>query len=148
MMNTADRGDDRTVKVRFMSLQSLVHFIAGRSAWIGAVFCYLVLVAALLYGIAAHVRPESALLPVAQPVAAAAAASPAGFVDPCADVAGLERKLCKADMKIEAARARFKQRQARRQAERARPPRETVVWTPDASQAALHARGLPNRAAP
>lgn len=128
-----------------MSPQSLMHFIACRPARIGAAALgYLAPAAALLHGIVAHIRLESSL----QPVAAPAAASRAGFVDPCVDAAGLERKLCKAEMKVETAHAKLRQRQARRQAERTPLARETMVWTPDASQAALRPRELPDRAAP
>lgn len=88
-----------------------MHFVACRSARIGAAALgYLALVAALLYGIVVHIRVESS----PQPVAAPATVSRTGFVAPCMDVAGLERKLCKAEMKIEAARAQLRQRQTRR----------------------------------
>ena len=67
-------------------------------------------------------------------------ANTADVVDPCADVGGLARKLCKADIKIEAARGRRKQHQSGRPAERAEPPHEALVWAPDTSQTAPRRR--------
>jgi hypothetical protein len=75
-------------------------------------------------------------------------ANSAHVVDRCADVGGFARKLCKADIKIEAARGRLKQHQSGPQAERTEPSHEALVWAPDTYQAVHQRLGDPAGEAP
>lgn len=135
-----------------------VHFIATRSALNAvAAACYITTVVILIYAIALHVRLESWVERLATgSLPMAASPSAPGDSALCSDEQGLQRGLCKADFKVDTAKAKLKQRITKRKSPQAGPVQETLpqllpvsetlVWTPERADDTLGSRSLANMA--
>ena len=97
-----------------MRAQNIVSLIATRSALNASVAaCYVVAVVILVYAIMLHVRLASS----AERAATAGASPGATRIeahDACGDASGLDRGICKADAKLDAARAKIRRHLAKR----------------------------------
>jgi hypothetical protein len=92
-----------------------------RALTAGAATCYALIFGLLIYGIAYHAGLESWRQPPSAVRHQPAKASSAGFLA-CAEIAGMGRKLCNAEAKVDAARAKFQQRLAARKLSHDQPP--------------------------
>ena len=127
------------------------HFFAARST-LNAVAAsgYVVAVAVLVYAIVLHAQLDAP--PTLRFAHASASVAPPA-TDACADASGIERGLCKADVKIDATKAKIKRHLAKRrlqdvtvavEPQQSFPPlsfvRETLVWAAEQADMAQPAR--------
>jgi hypothetical protein len=100
----------------------------------GAVACYAAVFGLLIYTLAVHARLDMWRQASAQAEVKVQPVTPAADGAACAELAGMGRKLCNAEAKIEtrieAVRARFQQRVAARKQLRSQPPIEPVKRVP------------------
>ncbi len=114
-------------------LDSLIRSLTTLPALVaGAAVCYAAVFGLLVYGIAFHARlaswrqpplPTTATFQPVKPSAPALAAS-------CAELAGMDQKLCNAEARVDAARAKYQQRVAARKQRHVRPPADRTKSAP------------------
>jgi len=121
-------------------LDSLIRSLTTRPALIaGAAVCYAAVFGLLIYGIAFHARLESWRQPplptkaMFQPVKP----SPLALANSCSEFAGMDQKLCNAEAKVDAARAKYQQRMAARKQRHVRPPADRAKLAPKPPAPAL-----------
>jgi len=121
----------------------VLHFCATRPVFTAAsALCYLAAVGYLVYAIALQARLESWVTRVAMTAIDPAPISPtAAESTPCANVSGMERGICKAEVRLEIKRSKLKQRAAARKVRVAPIAIEPAAIAPDPAVLTLFENG-------
>ena len=113
----------------------------------GAVACYAAVFTLLIYALAVHARLDSWRESSVQTVARLELVTPSAAGASCAEIAGMGRRLCSAETKIDAVRARFEQRVATYEQRHIQPAAGRVKRLPAApTLAAVPPADLPAQA--